>query len=279
MLDITYFHDTIRKYVATFGTIFNDIYINREDADGNVVATMKVPLNYMPKNKTLARLMGDPNLDRPVAITLPRMGFEIMKPVYDQSRKLNTIQRGAVKVSPNKDKLYYQYQCVPYNFMFELYILTKSNLDATKIVEQILPFFHPDITVNVNLIPELDEKYDISIVLNDVNSEYMYEGSFAERPVYMWTLSFTLKGYIFGPTKTQAVIKKAITKIFATPTAQDFATVSPDVSELDMRVTITPGQDANGNPTSNSEITIPYEDIQADENWDFIIEFDHPDDT
>lgn len=231
---------------------------------------MKVPLQYMPKNKVLARLKGDPNLDRPVAMTLPRMSFELLGVVSDNSRKLNTIQRGAVKVSDNKDKLFYQYQCVPYNFMFELNIMTKSNLDATKIIEQILPFFHPDITVSVNLIPELSETYDIAIVLNQTQPQYMYEGAFVERPVYVWTLSFTLKGYLFGPTKMQPVIKKAITNIFATPTAQSFANVSANNSELDLTVTITPTL------ISNSEVS--YLDIQADDDWSYLVEFDKGDD-
>lgn len=277
MLDVTFFHDTIRKYIVLFGNIFNDIYINRRDSEDNVVATMKVPLSYAPKNKMLARLRADPNLERPVAMTLPRMGFEMASPQYDPTRKLNTINRVAVVVSENKDQLFHQYQAVPYNIPFELHVMVKNAADGTNIIEQILPFFHPDLTVTANLIPELNLSMDIPIVLANINMLDDYEGSFTQRNVMIWTLQFMLKGYIFGPTKTQPVIKKAITNLYATPTAIPMSNSSPNNSVRDFRTIITPGLTANGEPTSNASLTIPYEDIDASDNWDFVIQFDQGD--
>ena len=55
MLGTQFYHETIRRLVVTFGTIFNDINIVRKDNNGNIVQKMKVPLAYGPKQKFLVR--------------------------------------------------------------------------------------------------------------------------------------------------------------------------------------------------------------------------------
>ena len=93
MLGNTFYHETIRRCVIGFGTIFNDIHITRKDSSGNLQQSMKVPLAYGPKQKFLVRLREDPSITKSVAITLPRIGFEIGALSYDPTRKLNKIQR------------------------------------------------------------------------------------------------------------------------------------------------------------------------------------------
>ena len=58
-----FYHNTLRKYIIIFGTLFNDIIIDRKDKNGNTVQRIKVPLAYAPKEKYLARLDAQPNLD------------------------------------------------------------------------------------------------------------------------------------------------------------------------------------------------------------------------
>ncbi len=94
----TFYHGTIRKYVVVFGTLFNNIYINRVNSTGEQVQTMKVPLSYGPKDKFLARLENDPTFNRP-AMVLPRMAFEISSMSYASERKLNTVNRNMKAVA------------------------------------------------------------------------------------------------------------------------------------------------------------------------------------
>ena len=93
MLGQQFYHETMRKVVVAFGTIFNNINIVRTNSSGAVTQSMKVPLAYGPKQKFLTRLREDPNLNKKVALTLPRIGFEISGISYDSSRKLNSIQK------------------------------------------------------------------------------------------------------------------------------------------------------------------------------------------
>jgi hypothetical protein len=232
---------------------------------------MRVPITYGPRDKALARVVEDPNIDRPTAVyPLPMMSFEITGFDYDGSRKLQTVNRVSVN-DTDKNKRKYQYAPVPYNISFQLSILCKNAEDGTKIVEQILPFFTPDWTVTANIIPEMNIKHDIPVILNRVGIEDVYDGNFSDRRSMVWTLDFTLKGYLYGPIKTAKVIKYANTQIFVPP---DTADSISDVEDPIVTIHIQPGLTANGQPTSNSSISIPVNDIVASDDFGFVIDIE-----
>ena len=275
MLGHTFYHNTIRRYVILFGTLFNDIHINRVDTEGGVTQTIKVPISYGPKEKMLARLDADPNLNRP-AIVLPRMSFELTDLNYGPTRKLNTIGK-IVAANPNDtNAAKYQYTPVPYDLNFILSIAVKNADDGTRILEQILPFFTPNWNSTVDLIPELGIKLDVPIVLNAVSSEDSYEGDFEARRSIVWTLSFTMKGYIFGPTRPAngsgggQLIKLANVNFYDTST---YTNIDDAVGNLDVveSITITPGMLANGSPTSNASLSVSSDQINANDNYGYII--------
>jgi hypothetical protein len=228
-----------------------------------------VPLSYAPKEKMLTRFENDPNIDRETAVLLPRMSFEMSSVSYDSSRKLNTLGKVVVKDVDSK-KLKYQYNPVPYNFDFTLYVYVKNAEDATKIIEQILPFFTPEWTSSVSLIPEMNVTMDIPVTLNNISIEDTYEGDFKTRRALIWTLNFTLKGYIYGPVKKNAVIKFANTTFYI-PTVTNLRDAVGNTTPND-RVTVAPGLDANGNPTSNASISISRDLIEADDDYGFIVD-------
>ena len=207
MLGQQFYHETIRKIVVAFGTMFNNIQLIRKDNDGNIVQSMKVPLAYGPRQKFLVRLREDPDLTKQVAITLPRIGFEIQNLSYDPTRKLNRVQKFKKTKSSKSNALDVQYMPVPYNLEFELYILSKNSDDALQIVEQILPYFQPDYTLTVNDMADMGIKRDVPIVLNGITYEDDYEGDFTTRRSLIYTLSFTTKFYLYGPVTSTGVIK------------------------------------------------------------------------
>ena len=266
-----FYFSLIRKYVIAFGTLFNNIYITRTDANGNTLDYMRVPILYAPKDKALTRVVQDPNIDRPTAVfPLPMMSFEIIGFNYDATRKLQTINRSAYNDPDDKSKRRYQWNPVPYNIDFELNILVKNAEDGTKIVEQILPYFTPDWTLTALLIPEMNIKHDIPVVLNSVNLDDVYDGDFTKRRSMIWTLRFTLKGYLYGPVKTTKVIKYANTQFFA---PEGFVNLSNAVGNSDVvaYTMIQPGLLANGSPTSNGSLSIPVDDIVATDDFGFVI--------
>ena len=266
-----FYFSLIRKYIICFGTLFNNIYITRTDKTGTVKDLIRVPITYGPKDKALARVIQDPNIDRPSATyPLPMMSFEMTNFAYDTDRKMQTINRFSVN-DTDRSKKKYQYMPVPYNIGFQLSILAKNAEDGTKIVEQILPYFTPDWTITANIIPEMNVKQDIPIVLERVNLDDVYDGDFANRRSMVWTLDFTLKGYLYGPVKTTKVIKFANTQFFVPP---DTATSITDVDPTNPTaiIHIQPGLTANGQPTSNSSLSIPVSEILATDDYGFVID-------
>ena len=206
----TYFYnESMRRMTIGFGQIFNNIQIKRKNDAGKIIQTIRVPLAYGPKEKFLVRLDQQSSLNnREFAITLPRMGFEIAGISYDPTRKLTRIQKfKQVKSGKEGKVLDFNYTPVPYNISYNLFSFTASAEAGLQIIEQILPFFQPDYTVTINAIPDLSIKRDIPIILNSVNYEDTYSGDFTTRRAVIYTLNFTAKTYLFGPSTSQKVIK------------------------------------------------------------------------
>jgi hypothetical protein len=185
MLGTYYYHQITRKTIIAFGTLFNQIYIKHKDADNNDYSELRVPFAYGPTQKFLARIEQQANLNKSVAMTLPRMSFEMTSIQYDATRKANVTQTFKASDGTNLKKIYLP---VPYNIGFQLNIMTKLNDDALQIVEQILPFFQPSFNLTVDLIDSIGEKRDIPVVLNNVSFTDDYEGDFSTRRVLIYTL-------------------------------------------------------------------------------------------
>ena len=220
MLGTTYYHQTIRKYVAVFGTLFNDINVVRRDASDVIKEQIKVPIAYSPRDRWILRLRrarGISGTDEAVAMTLPRMGFDLTGITYDGTRKLNTMgQVFAANTAAGTSTLMKQYNPVPYNFDFTLSALVDNSEDGAQIFEQIVPFFTPEFTVSVNLVPSMNIKPDISIILTDVSIEDSYEGELTVRREIIWTLNFMMKGYIYPDVKSGSVTKTVLVHLRTT---------------------------------------------------------------
>ena len=199
MLGTYFYHQILRKTVVAFGTVFNDIRIRHKSSTSQPGGELRVPLAYGPMQKFLARLEQQPELNRAVQITLPRMSFEMTNISYDPTRKSGITQTFKASDGTNLRKVFMP---VPYNIGFELNILVKMNDDALQIVEQILPFFQPSYNLTVNLVSEINEKRDIPVVLENVSFQDEYEGDFTSRRVLYYTLRFTAKTYLFGPVSS-----------------------------------------------------------------------------
>lgn len=221
-----FYNEIMRKTIIGFGTLFNSIVIKKENEQDQVFSEIKVPLAYGPKQKFLARLEESPELNRPFQMTLPRMSFEFVNISYDPTRKAaatQTFLAGKVGAESTALKTYLP---VPYNMDFELSIMTKLNDDMLQIVEQILPYFQPAYTLSLDLVDVIGEKRDIPITLNNISMEDNYDGDFNTRRYLIYTLSFTAKTYLFGPTSS--VSKDIIKKISVSFTSGDTNSTTRD---------------------------------------------------
>ena len=219
MLGKVWYFGLIRKYVTIFGTLFNDIVINRTDSSDEVVQTIKVPIAYGPKERYLTRQAQNEDLLRPISLVYPRMAFEITNIKYDSDRKLFSLGK-ATTGSSSSGTLKVQNNPVPYNINFRLTIIARNTDDALMIVEQIIPYFTPLLNVSANIIPEMNYgNITLPLILNNVTQEETYEGNFDSKEYVIWYLDFTLKASLYGPTNDSKIIKEIFRYYFSNYTA------------------------------------------------------------
>lgn len=240
MIAGSFYHELIRKYTIIFGTLFNQIDIKRDD--GN---EFRVPLAYGPTEKYLSRLEGDPDIDREIAIQLPRLSFEITSMSYASERKLNTKHKvfNEIVINNTKRNVKEVYVPVPYDIKFDLNIISKTLEDGHRILEQILPYFTPDWTVSAKLLEDFDNiVHEVPIILESVAHLDSYQGDYNSRRSIIWTLSFNMKAVLYGRVDDARLIR------FVKPTIWGGMTQEAGSSNI----VIQPGLTADGNPTTYS---------------------------
>jgi hypothetical protein len=250
MLGNSHFYNrTLRKVVVAFGTLFNDIVLVRYNKAGTTeYERTRVPLSYGAKEKYLTRLASDPTLTKSINVYVPRISFDLIGLSYDSSRKFNTISRN---FGTNQDTgiVSGQHSSIPYNFEFDLSIYVRNQEDGNQILEQILPYFTPDFTVTVDLIPKIGRKYDMPVTLNSVSPEIDYEGDFSTTRLIIWNLNFTVKGYIFPPVSEAGLIRQAYTNIYTEGRDTSYQKVNVDMAS------------GNGVFTTGETIRVPERNI------------------
>ena len=211
----TFYHSVLRKTIVAFGSLFSNIKVERTNVGGGdfgppetVAQTIDVPIAYAPKEKWLVRLDSDPTLENNVYGVFPRLSFEITGMNYDPSRKVSRLNK---MVCVGTDSTREQMMApVPYNIDISLYVISKTQEDCLQIVEQILPYFTPDFTVSITVVPEMNVQQDIPIILNSVNIQDDYDGDFQQRRFVTYTLNFTLKVNMFGPVIGSSIVNKVM---------------------------------------------------------------------
>lgn len=202
MLDNEHFYNaSIRKMTIAFGAIFSNISVYRFNAKKQPVKQIKVPVYYAPKQKFYQGLDKATHDDKTnIQITWPRIAYEITSLFYDSNRMLSPIN----KIKLKNDRV--DYQPVPYNVTYSLYIGAKNTEDALQIVEQIVPFFKPYFTVSINELCD-EESRDIPITLQSIDFSDSYDSEVGQDRTIFWTMNFQANGFIRGPSDEEIKIK------------------------------------------------------------------------
>lgn len=230
MFENAFYHETIKKTIIAFGALFSNIQVIRRNGS-NVVDVIKVPIAYGPKEKFIARLDADPELNDGVFITLPRLSFEIQAYNFNAAEMTNSNN----KISCAKpDGTTFIYTPVPYDLNVQLYALTKGTEDGLAITEQILPLFQPKYTVTINALPEMNLMLDFPIILNNVSVQDDYEGDFSTRRLVTHVFDFTIKIKLLGPVRGNGVIYRTETTLPSPMNEKHVSQVDPNTGNLTM---------------------------------------------
>lgn len=223
-----FYNRIIRKLVVSFGNLFNEITMVRYNPDQTEAERFIVPIAYASKEHYVQRLEADYDLDKKVQITLPRLSFEMTGLRYDANRKQNTNVRN---YHQGTSGVVGQYNPVPYDIDFSLYLYVRNIEDGTQVVEHILPYFTPDYTMKVNMIPEMGITKEVPVILDQVTQDVTYEGDRSSDPrLIIWTFNFTVKANFFGPVSEVGIIKHSITSIYNKITQDDIVDFEIDMT-------------------------------------------------
>lgn len=259
MLNNSYFYrQSLKRHAVAFMSLFSDVSIQRTDANNALLTTLKVPIAYGPREKFVELLKANPELDRPVGITIPRMSCEIVSLSYDSSRKYNSTKMLSVYSTAAPSDSSFTYVPIPVDIGWQLSIMTRTSDDANQIVEQILPFFSPEWTNRVRLIDELGIEFDLPVIFLTAQLNDNYDNSPNQsRRILTWNLNFKMKGYLIGPPNKGALIKIAQVNI-------------EDANNTNLyQATITPGMTANGQPTTDPAQSVDPLTIDFSDDWGF----------
>lgn len=196
LASVPFYHATTKKLIIAFGGLFGNIFCTTKDTQNKTQKIVRVPIAFAQKEKFIIRLQQDPGMAEDVQILLPRLSFEVVSVDYDGSRQLNKIHRLS---GADADRNVFSYMPVPYNVTFNMYSFTRTTEDNLQIMEQILPYFTPELNLTIKMIQAPVITQDIPMSLNAVNTNDQYDGGFEDRRYIITTYSFTMRAYYYGP--------------------------------------------------------------------------------
>lgn len=197
-----FYNQTVRKAVSVFGTLFNNIYVQKPSKQKE-----RVPISYGPAQKFITRLNDAGSDTDRIALKVPRMSFEITSIEFDSERSLNKMNKLMTYDSPTgRDTLF---QGVPYNIGMQLTVISKDQDSALQIVEQILPTFRPDYTIAIKDMEKPGTSMDVPVILTGVSVGDDYEGDYETARVLTYTLDFEMKIKFYGHVVKSAIIRTA----------------------------------------------------------------------
>ena len=251
------YNKNIRKLVVAFGNLFNNITLVRYNPDATEAERFLIPIAYATKERYVMRLEDDYTLDKKIQVALPRLSFEMTGLRYDATRKQNSNVKNFAQTN---DGILSQYNPVPYNFDFKLYLYVRNIEDASQVLEHVIPYFTPDYTMKVNMIPEMGIVKEVPVILDNADHEIIYEGNREqETRMIVWTLSFTVKGFIYGKTSGPInVIKTSITNFLNSISDEDvvqFTMASPGIGDYQVGETVYQGYSA-GTATATAKVIL-----------------------
>lgn len=205
-----FYNESIKKYTAVFGTLFNEMKYMSNGVE------VKLPFRYVPLKRHLEKAdRFDDIEDKPARRVVPSMSYQLTGLLYDAERQINKrskiIDQNYVKGNLTANT---QYQRVPYKFNYDLYITTKNFTDMLQIIEQILPHFSPSIDVKISDSPNLNLETSCKITLTSSDLSAVLEGDIESVDELDATFSFEVEGYLYKASNISKVITQADITMF-----------------------------------------------------------------
>lgn len=197
-----YFFNTIKKYIIGTLSLFDNIIVQKSDS-----RQFTVPVVFANKSRLNQYIATEFQKNRGAKV-IPKIAVSISGMQFDTERKTNKISKIPLQYdgTANTTSIY---NSVPYNWIIDVHIITRTLSDMFQILEQILPKFNPSVSININELPLVSNSSSVTILLNDVSLEIDSDlDEVGEQRYVRASLNLLLKGNIFMPIKDSKIIKQ-----------------------------------------------------------------------
>lgn len=253
--DEYFYHGSMKRYTLLFGSLFNNIKIARFEGDSFDVQDIdfiRVPIKHQPGFMSVD---DDREADEiKTQMILPQMTYVMGSPAPDEEGGAtgNAIIHNDV-VGVDGNRRIGTMKPIPYTFPFTLSIRTKTKNDLNQIVEQILPYFAPQMSVGIIDTPQgldaykersVDLRTNILINLDTSSIDDEINESMDTQTYYTADLEFTLHGNLYKIMIDHPIIRRIVIKDGETiivdesgdPFIDEFDTMSDSIENQDHRL-------------------------------------------
>jgi len=220
-----------RKVITAFMEFFSNISIQKYQMDDQGAITplkrVRVPVMWASAEKYLQQLRSGTNLRvfdpeeramRPLEIerALPRMGVMLTSMDYDAMRHIPKTSRISDYNSNTGTSTSIEnvYAPVPYNLMVDVSIIAKHLNEALEILEQIIPYFSPSMSIDVKVLDDR-EADSIPVVLQSIATDFYDEISETDDRFFIFLLTFNIKANYYLPKRIDSTVDNIQASLYA----------------------------------------------------------------
>lgn len=214
------YSSAIRTVTVVFGSLFDNIYVRKYHPDGSVVegSRRKVPIIFSEKTQYYTWIdnkMRRPDDGTKVGLALPRLSYELTGLAPDEQRQLNPHLYRAGSPQYTSDSPFSNKEHSPAAYVFN-YTLTlwTNDMDTTiQVLEQILPYFKPEVSVKVKEEKTLPIMNDVHVVFMGISKQDNYTEGFEVNRFIQWDMEFAVYSNIWTPSSEGKIIREIVIDI------------------------------------------------------------------
>ena len=206
-----YYPRVIERINTALIDVFNDVQINRFNEDGTISKIIDVPIipHY---SKNFAEYIINTNRVKESRYQTPIMGLRITGLNRDAARI--TQQKYIRKIYNEANGQYLRdRRPSPWKIGFTLSIYTENLEDFSQLIENIITYFDPTLTLSIKEFEKVNIERDIIVTLNDPNLEMNDEVDREDHQSYSIDLPLTASCVFYPPLSTAAVVKFISTNV------------------------------------------------------------------
>lgn len=201
-----YYPRVIERVSTALIDVFNDIKINRFNEDGTIDKIIDVPITHH-YNKNFAEFIINTSKVKESRHQVPIMGLRFTGLSRDTSR---ITQQKFIRNTFDTDRQQYirDRRPSPWNINFTLSIYCENIIDYLQLIENIITYFDPTLTLSIKEFEKVNIERDIIVTLSDPTLELNDEVNREEHQSYSIDLNLKAASVMYPPMSMAGVIKQ-----------------------------------------------------------------------